>query len=113
MTMDNLAKKYYRIREVSEILNIPASTLRFWEEKFSLIKPKRNEGGTRFYTASDIEKIRIIHYLVKERGIKINVAQEMIRKNPDGISRKSLAVARLHSIRDRLQGMLNALNSLR
>ncbi|MDE6198523.1 MAG: MerR family transcriptional regulator, partial [Muribaculaceae bacterium] len=48
--MDNIEKKYYKIREVAEIIGLPASTLRFWENKFKIIKPHRNEHGTRFYT---------------------------------------------------------------
>ena len=59
---NDLNKKYYKIREVAEILNIPASTLRFWEGQFTIIKPKRNEHGTRFYTPSDIETIKMVHY---------------------------------------------------
>ena len=53
--MDKLEKKYYKIREVAEMLGLPPSTLRFWESKFTIIKPKRNNGGTRFYTPSDVE----------------------------------------------------------
>ena len=70
---NDLNKKYYKIREVAEILNIPASTLRFWEGQFTIIKPKRNEHGTRFYTPSDIETIKMVHYLVKEKVIVENV----------------------------------------
>lgn len=42
--MDNLDKKFYKISEVAEILGLPASTLRFWESKFTVIKPRRNAG---------------------------------------------------------------------
>ncbi len=77
--MDSLEKKYYKISEVAELLGLPASTLRFWEKSFTVIKPKRNNHGTRFYTAADIEKISMIHYLVKERGLKLEAAQEQIR----------------------------------
>lgn len=111
--MDNLEKKFYRIREVSEMLDIPASTLRFWEGKFSFIKPRRNDKQTRFYTPSDLEKLRMVKYLVKDRGLKIEAAEAMIKNNPDGVSRKALAVVRLRAVRDRLQEMLDALHSLR
>ena len=53
--MDNLNKKYYKISEVAELLGLPASTLRFWEKQFTVIRPKRNNHGTRFYTPADIE----------------------------------------------------------
>ena len=82
--MDSLDKKFYKISEVAEILGIPASTLRFWEKSFTVIKPKRNSHGTRFYTPADLEKISMIHYLVKEKGLKLEAAQEQIRSNPPG-----------------------------
>ena len=57
MATEKLEKKYYKIREVAEMLGLPASTIRFWESKFTIINPKRNDKGTRFYTASDIENL--------------------------------------------------------
>lgn len=111
--MDVLDKKYYKISEVAEILDIPASTLRFWENRFTIIKPRRNDKGTRFYTPADIEKIRMVHYLVKEKGMRLEAAQEQIKRNQTGISKKVEALNRLKSIRDRLQTVLDALNSRR
>lgn len=111
--MDDLNKKYYKISEVAELLRLPASTLRFWESKFTVIKPKRNSKGTRFYTPSDIEKIAVINYLVKERGLHIDAAQMQLKMNPDGVRRQYEAIARLRSIRSTLQNMIDSLNSLR
>ncbi|MBO5052992.1 MAG: MerR family transcriptional regulator [Muribaculaceae bacterium] len=108
--MDSFEKKYYKIREVAEIIGLPASTLRFWEKQFSIIKPHRNEHGTRFYTASDIESIRMIHYLVKDKGYKLDAAQEEIRRNRNGVSRQHLAVERLKSIREQLVALQQALS---
>lgn len=111
--MDSLEKKYYKISEVAEILNIPASTLRFWEKSFTVIKPKRNSHGTRFYTMSDIEKISMVHYLVKERGLKLDAAQQQIRINPKGVERRHQTIARLKDIREKLRTMISALDSMR
>lgn len=108
--MDRFEKKYYKIREVAEILGLPPSTLRFWESRFTIIKPKRNEHGTRYYTPSDIETIRMIYYLVKEKGLKLEAAQEEIRRNQSGVSKRFEAVDRLRSVRDRLCLLLDALN---
>ena len=110
MERDSLDKKYYRIREVAEILGLPTSTLRFWESKFTVIKPKRTESGARLYTPSDIETIRIVHYLVKEKGLKLDAAQEEVRRNRHGISRRYEAITRLRDVRDRLQSLLDALS---
>lgn len=109
--MDELDKKFYKIREVAEILSIPASTLRFWESRFTIIKPKRNANGTRLYTPRDIEKIRMINYLVKDKGLKLEAAEQQISRNHSGVSRRYEVIERLQNIRNELSGMLDALNS--
>lgn len=110
--MDSLDKKYYKIGEVSEILGIPMSTLRFWESKFTIIKPHRNAAGTRFYTPGDIEKIRMINYLVKDKKLKIEAAQEQLRNNATGVSRRYEAIERLKKVRSQLNELLVTLNRL-
>lgn len=110
---DNFDKKYYKIAEVAEILGLPASTLRFWESQFTIISPKRNSHGTRFYTGSDIEKLRMVVYLVKEKGLKLKAAQEQLINNRSGVSHRAQAIERLQAVRTRLQGLLDSLHSLR
>jgi len=111
--MDSTSKKYYKISEVSELVGLPMSTLRFWENHFTAINPKRNDRGTRFYTPHDIETIRMISFLVKTKGMKLDAAQEEIKRNRDGITKKFEAIEGLKKVRDKLQEMLDALNKLR
>ncbi len=106
-------KKYYKISEVAEILGLPPSTLRFWESQFTIIHPKRNDRGTRFYTPRDIETIKMVYFLVKEKGLKLEAAQEEIKRNKDGVSKKHEAIERLKGVRNKLQDMLDALHKLR
>ena len=110
--MNDLDKKYYKISEVAEILYIPASTLRFWEKKFTLIKPRRNAAGTRFYTPSDIEKIRMIYFLVKEKGLKLEAAEDQLRNNSSGVTRRYEAITRLRNIRQKLTAILDSLDAI-
>lgn len=98
---------------MAEIIGLPPSTLRFWESRFTIINPKRNDKGTRFYTPADIEKLRMVCYLVKEKGLKLEAAQEQIRHNHSGVSRRSDALQRLRAIRATLQSLLDATNSLK
>lgn len=95
------------------MLNVAPSTLRFWENQFTIIKPKRNDKGTRFYTARDIEVIRMIYFLVKDKGLKLEAAQEQIRRNHSGVSRRFEAIERLRGVRDTLQRLLDTLDSRR
>ncbi|MBQ3605943.1 MAG: MerR family transcriptional regulator [Muribaculaceae bacterium] len=110
---NDLNKKYYKIREVAEILHIPASTLRYWEGQFTIIKPKRNEHGTRLYTPSDIETIKMVYYLVKEKGLKLDAAQDQIRHNHSNVSQRHKTIERLKSMRAEIKSLLDALHSLR
>lgn len=109
----DLNKQYYKISEVADIIGLPASTLRFWEKSFTIINPKRNAHGSRFYTPEDIDKIRQIHYLVKEKGLKLDAAQEALKKNPEGIDKTSDAITRLKEIKAELLKMLDALDRMR
>lgn len=109
----DVQKKYYRINEVAEMLRLPASTLRYWEQEFSTIKPKRSKSGRRYYTVDDIEKISIVNYLIKERGLKIEAAKEYLRTNPEGIDQRHRTVMRLKTIRATLQELLDTLHYLR
>ena len=111
--METTEKKFYRIGEVAQLLGIPTSTLRFWEGQFTIIKPRRNDRGTRLYTPADVEKIRMVYYLVKEKGLKLDAAQEQIRHNHSGVSQRFEALDRLHSVRDRVKQLLDATGSLR
>ncbi|MGN0232128.1 MAG: MerR family transcriptional regulator [Muribaculaceae bacterium] len=111
--MEDLTKNYYKIGEVAEILGIPASTLRFWEKEFTIIKPKRNSKNTRFYTPEDVETIKMVYYLVKEKGLKLDAAQQQIKVNRHNVSQRSEVINRLKSVRNQLQNMLDAINKIR
>lgn len=112
-SMDELNKRFYRIGDVADILGIPASTLRFWEKEFTIIKPVRNAKNTRLYTPKDIETIKMIHYLVKEKGLKLDAAQAMIRRNRDGVSKRFEVIDRLKSIKFQLLHLKKALEEVK
>ena len=62
-------KLFYSIGEVAEMLSVPVSTVRFWENEFDILKPRKNKKGNRLFTAGDIKNLKIIHHLVKEKGM--------------------------------------------
>lgn len=111
--MDNsINKRFYQIREVAEILQIPVSTLRYWESQFTIIKPRRSASNRRYYTPEDIEIIRMVYFLVKQKGLKLDAAQEQIRVNRDNVSQRAEILNRLKMVRDELNGMRAALDSI-
>ena len=111
--MRSLEKKYYKIGEVAEILQIPCSTLRFWEKKFTIIQPRRSSKNTRYYTADDVERIRMVWYLVKEKGLKLEAAEQQIRQNRRNVSKQHEVVERLKEMKQELARLEEALASFR
>lgn len=107
--MDNLDKQYYKIKDVAEILGLPQSTLRFWEKEFPEINPRRSATGLRYYTPQDIETLRIITYLIKVKGLKLEAAREQMRTNRHNVSRRMEIIQRLEGVYDELNGLLEAL----
>lgn len=94
-----IEKVFYSIGEVAEIFELQASTLRYWEQEFSVLKPKRNKKGTRYYTKKDIDNLRLIHHLVKERGLTIKGAKQKIKENRSDLDNSHEVVKRLQRIR--------------
>jgi len=79
-----LAKKskdaFRTISEVSDALDTPAHVLRFWESKFSQIKPVKRAGGRRYYRPDDIDLLRGIKTLLHDQGMTIKGAQKLLRE---------------------------------
>lgn len=83
--MPTPTKTYYRIREVVAMLNIPASTLRFWEDTFEQLEPDRTLSGQRRYTPENIEVCKLIKHLLRDKGYSLEYARrelEAYRKYP-------------------------------
>lgn len=76
----NSLKLYFSIGEAAEILNVNTSLIRFWEKEFPILKPKKNKKGNRQFTKEDIENLKMIYHLVKERGFTLNGAKEKLKK---------------------------------
>jgi len=66
-----IEKLYYSIGEAAEMLNVPVSTVRFWENEFDILKPMKNKKGNRMFTPSDIKNLKIIHHLLKKEGMTL------------------------------------------
>lgn len=103
-------KKFYKIGEIAEILNIPATTLRYWEKNFKILSPTRGLNGQRRYTQEDIETVRKLYFLIKEKGLKLDAANTELKKNPSGINNTYRAVERLKSLRKNIENMILALD---
>lgn len=94
-----IEKLYYSIGEVAEIFNVAPSLIRFWESEFDIIKPKKNRKGNRQFTKEDIDSVRTIYHLVKEKGFTLQGAKEMLRNNEFDVKDKLELIDALKSVR--------------
>ena len=95
-------KVYYSMGEVSEMFDVNPSLIRFWEQKFDILKPHKNKKGNRLFTPQDVDNLALIYHLVKERGMTLAGAQMRIKQNKEGAQRDREIVDRLMSIRSLL-----------
>jgi len=105
-------KAFYSIGEVAEMFGVNTSTLRFWEKQFPNIQPRKSGRNIRMYTPDNIEEIRLVHNLVKVRGMKLDAARSVIKKNHDGAASSTILIERLQAIRDELSSIRKELDSL-
>jgi len=97
-----IEKVYYSIGEVAEMFGVNSSLLRFWEQEFDFINPKKTRKGTRQYTKKDIGQIRLVFHLVKERGMTLKGARMKIRENRDEVEHNHEVIKKLQEIRQLL-----------
>lgn len=69
-------KLYYTIGEVATMLDVPVSTVRYWENEFDILKPMKNKKGNRMFSPSDLKNLKIIHHLLKEEGMTLPGAKK-------------------------------------
>lgn len=105
-------KLYYNIKEVSAMIGVEPSTLRYWEKAFPTLQPKTTGGNVRQYTKENIELIRLIHNLVKVRGLKLEAARKEISANRGVVEKKTKTVELLTRVRDELQAIKKQLDEL-
>jgi DNA-binding transcriptional MerR regulator len=94
-----IEKIYYSIGEVAEMFNVAPSLIRFWESEFELIQPKKNRKGNRQFTKEDIENVRTIYHLVKEKGFTLQGAKEMLRNDSQAVKDTMEMISSLKRVR--------------
>ncbi|MDE6623971.1 MAG: MerR family transcriptional regulator [Alistipes sp.] len=93
-------KLFYSMGEVAEMFDVNQSLLRHWEAQFSVLRPKRNKKGNRLFSPQDVEHLKLIYHLVKERGMTLDGARKALRqRRTDEVSRDAELAERLQRIR--------------
>jgi DNA-binding transcriptional MerR regulator len=100
---------YYTIGEVSKIVRCKSKYTRYWEKEFEGIQPYRNRKGTRFYHIEDVETLRLVKYLLKEKGFTIAGARDYLKTNRSHALKNMDIVETLKNIKEFLIQLRNNL----
>lgn len=101
-------KLYYSIGEVAKAFDVNTSLIRYWEQEFPILRPKKNKKGNRYFTPEDLKNLQIIYHLVKEKGYTLDGARIALATNakiPETvsiISRLEFVKAELLKLKDSL-----------
>ena len=92
-------KLLYSMGEVTEMFDVKPSLIRFWTDRFDILKPKKNKKGNRQFTPADVKNLEIIYHLTKERGMTLSGVEKYLKTNKDEAGREAEIVRRLQTIR--------------
>jgi DNA-binding transcriptional MerR regulator len=79
--MPEMEKLYYSIGEVSDLVDQEPHVLRYWEQEFDVLSPRKNRAGRRVYTDDDVEVVKRIRYLLKDEKYTIAGARQAIQRD--------------------------------
>ncbi len=105
-------KQFYSISEVAEIVGTNESTLRFWEREFKEIKPRRASRGIRLYSNADLQIVKLIYHLVKEKGLTLDGAKKRLKENSAKENSIMEVMNRLKDVRAELLAIRNYIDFL-
>jgi len=109
MYIDLPEKRYYKIGEVAKAFNVNTSLIRFWENEFIVLKPKKNKKGNRLFTPEDLKNLQLIYFLVKEKGFTLEGAKNKLKEGSDKIVSNHKIILRLEEIKNELIQIKNQL----
>ncbi|HXD93178.1 MAG TPA: MerR family transcriptional regulator [Bacteroidia bacterium] len=110
MDEETTEKLFYSITEVADLFKVNASLIRFWEKEFDFLKPRKTAKGNRTYTKKDIENIKLVYHLVKEKGFTLQGAKEKLKQKPTQEINKNLeAIESLNKLKSFLVELKNQL----
>jgi DNA-binding transcriptional MerR regulator len=91
------------------MLGEQTSAVRYWEKEFDIVKPQKNKKGNRMFTAEDVENLKMIHYLLKEKGMTIAGVKKKMSENPEDVRKNHEVIQSLKEIRSILVSMRDTL----
>ncbi|MFN7538997.1 MAG: MerR family transcriptional regulator, partial [Bacteroidota bacterium] len=95
-------KLYYPISEVAGWFRVNTSLLRFWENEFDIIQPRKTRKGDRLFRVEDIKNLQLIYYLLRQRKFSIDGAKKYLASNKNDIDKQYQLIQSLNRFRSLL-----------
>jgi len=77
----DISKMYHTMGEVTTMFGVNHSLIRYYEKEFDVLQPKKNKKGNRYFTNEDIENLKIIFHLIRDKGYTIQGAKDHLKNN--------------------------------
>jgi DNA-binding transcriptional MerR regulator len=104
-------ERYHSISEAAQMLGINISNLRYWETEFKQLKPKRSRGGTRRYSAEDMDVIRQIIYLTETQKLTLEGAKRKLAEKNNQTQRNAEIAETLKLIKNDLKEIIKLMDN--
>jgi DNA-binding transcriptional MerR regulator len=92
-------KQYYTISEVAEWFKVNTSLLRYWENEFDILKPRKTRKGDRLFRPEDVKNLRLIYFLLRQRKFSLEGAKQYLKENKNKVDAQMVLIQSLTKFR--------------
>ncbi|WP_291399451.1 MerR family transcriptional regulator [Daejeonella sp.] len=94
-----IEKLYYTMGEVTQLFDVNASQIRYYEREFEILQPKKNKKGNRLFSPEDVENLKIIFSLLKDKGFTLQGAKDYLRSNKGEVKENQKVIDSLERLK--------------
>lgn len=94
-----ISKLYYPIGEVAELFEVNTSMIRFYEKEFEILQPKKNAKGNRLFRPEDLDNLKIIFHLIKDKGFTLQGAKDYMKTNKNEVQDNQKVIDSLEKLK--------------
>src|ERR1700744_2196399 len=95
----DINKMYYTMGETAAMFDVNTSLIRFYEKEFDVLQPKKNKKGNRLFTPEDIENLKIIFHLIRDKGYTLHGAKDHLRNNTGDVKDNQRVINSLENLK--------------
>jgi DNA-binding transcriptional MerR regulator len=94
-----IEKLYYTMGEVTQLFDVNASQIRYYEREFEILQPKKNKKGNRLFSPEDVENLKIIFSLLKDKGFTLQGAKDYLHSNKGEVKENQKVIDSLERLK--------------